>query len=510
MDSMQFHDRDWKYLQSAIPKAEAAGMNRIQLSHDIIMNIHQLFHQDTLQLVRRAAQLAHQHNLAVDVWTHELDNVPQYLKQGDKVVLDDKLWTWLQRRYKRAFELVPQIDGVVLTFAETEFKVYGNRVISNLPPAERVAKLITIMAEVCAQHRKLLFVRTFVHQPDALQILGQSLTIIADKTQQHPNIIVMSKCVPHDWTPYYPYNPLLGKTDGLPQIVEIDLGQEYTGQSKILHCEVDYVCKVLAYARRKNVVGAVARIERLTHNRALDTPNEVNIYAFSRLLNDPTVPPEKLWIEWATKRYGPKAAPYIIQALKPTFEITNLTFFPLGHWFTKHSKLPDFSYAYNSIIERQTAKWISAPIYELRRDELLTPTPITLMKLNAEKDLAAKLAQYSLNQLEKAKPYLSTEDYNKLRHYLEFGKDNVEVFRRHNLAMFTTLMLLNARKQVGPMLTKEELAHLQNQAVARVQSLREIADIMEQRYGSDVWPGNPTRIRNFANELEKRLSQPSN
>jgi len=497
----QFHDEDAKYLQSAIGKAKEAGMNRIQLSHKIIMNIHELFGDEKLELVRRAARVAHEQGLAVDVWTHELDKVPGHLKQDKRVVLNDALWSWLQERYKKAFELVPEIDGVVLTYAETEYKVYGSKIVSDLSRAGRISKLIDVIADVCQQYGKTLFVRTFVYEPDELQAIEEALAMIAKTAGQRGNVVVMSKCVPHDWTPYYPYNPLLGRSAGLPQIVEIDLGQEFTGKSKILHCEVGYVKYVLRYARSKGVVGAVARVERRNNQRALDTPNEVNIHAFGRLLDDPTLSTEKLWYEWVTKRYGQKAAPHVIEALKPTFEITNLTFFPLEYWITNHSLVPDWSYAYGHITSRQNAKWIASPKQELARDELLHPTRMTLMKINSEKDLALKLSELSLQELEKAKVHLSKADYVKLRHYLEFGRDNVEVFRRHNLAMFTTIMFRNARKEAALAESKQ----LRDNALGRVRALREVADVMQKKYGEDIEPGNPRRIRNFADELEKML-----
>lgn len=509
--SWQFQDDNWEYLQQAIPQAARAGMNRVQLSHRIIMDAEQLWEgkdaAGRLELVRNCAKLAKEHGLAVDVWTHELSGIPkdQFREQpGGKPVLSPELWAWVTAKYEKLFELVPELDGLVLTFAETDYSVYKDVVVSDLPRAQRVAKLIEVLSDVCKKHEKLLIVRTFVYEPSEIESMREALAEIARTAQRTHNIVVMTKCVPHDWTPFYPFNPRLGDVSGLPQIVEIDLGQEFTGLSKILHCEVDYVKYVMVHARAKGVIGGVARVERMD-NHALGTPNEVNIHAFNRLLSEPDLTSDGLWREWTAKRYGEKAAPHVIKALRPTFDITNLTYFPLEQWIVNHSLLPNWGYAYGHLTSRQNAKWIPSPRQLAARDELLQPRAETLIKLDAEKETARRLAEASLLDLEHAKPHLAEADYRQLKRYLELGKDNVEVFRAHNLAMFT-LLHLRVRKAAGDA-SPEEINEIRTKVEKQIQALRQWADKMEQIYGKDVYPGNPARIRDFASDVENKLSK---
>jgi hypothetical protein len=509
--SWQFHDPDWDHLQKAIPRAAAEGMNRIQLSHQIVMDAEELWegsgHEKRLERVGQAIDLAHENGLKVDMWTHELSGLPKdRFREGDrgKPVLSPELWKWVEDKYEHLFKLVPALDGVVLTFAETDHKVYGDGVVSDLTPPQRVARLIEVMGDVCRQRDKLLIVRTFVYEPAEIAFLHEALSRIAADTPPDGHIIVMTKCVPHDWTPYYPFNPLLGEVAGLPQVVEIDLGQEFTGQSRILHGEVGYVKRVLDHARAKGVIGAVARVERGT-NHALGTPNEVNLHAFGRLLHDGSLSEDALWREWVVGRYGQAAAPHVIRALRRTFDITNLTYFPLEYWIVNHSRVPDWGYAYGHITSRQNAKWIPSPKQLRARDELLRPTPDTLVRIAHEKDLAARLSELSLADLEKAAPHLADEDVRELRRYLELGRDNVEAFRRHNLAMFAVLCH-QARAEAGDV-SPEEIKAIAAGARDHIRSLREWADVMEQRYGPEIWPGNPGRLRGFANGAEKRLER---
>jgi hypothetical protein len=506
----QFQDADRDWLNKAIPLAAAAGMNRVQLSHNIIMSAEQVWEgpgaQDRLDLVRQAATLARRHHLQVDVWTHELSGIPKdrFRDEKGRPVLSPELWQWVREKYDRFFRLVPGCDGLVLTFAETQYSVYTDKVVSDLTRPQRVARLIEVMSEACAAHGKLLIVRTFVYEPAEIGFMHEALSALSGSRGRPGNIVIMTKCVPHDWTPFYPFDPLLGNVAGFPQVVEIDLGQEFTGLSRILHCEPGYVKYVMDYARGNGVIGGVARVERL-NNHALGTPNEVNIHAFSRLLHDPAPSAEALWTEWATTRYGPRAAPPVIRALRRTFDVTNLTYFPLEQWVTNHSLEPTWRYAYGHITERQNAKWIPSPRQLAARDELLHPDGDTLIKINHEKDLARRLADLSLADLEEARPALVDADYRELRHYLEFGRDVVEVFRAHNLAMFTQLCLEG--RKAGGNAGAEELASLRSAVERQIRVLEELAGVMEQRYGKDVYPGTPRRLRDFATEVRARLQK---
>ena len=201
------------------------------------------------------------------------------------------------------------------------------------------------MADICREHDKMLFVRTFVYMPDELEAMRRAVATIADAVRDKGNVVIMSKCVPHDWSPFLPVRSDARRHGRAAQVVEIDLGEEYTGLSHFLHCEVGYVHAVFRHCRMPNVVGAVARVDRDRDNRALGTPNEVNLYAFKRLTHDPSPTVDQIWTEWAEARYGREAAPYVIAALKATYDSTNLAFFPLENCMQNHSGLCGWEYA---------------------------------------------------------------------------------------------------------------------------------------------------------------------
>ncbi|MBN2211329.1 MAG: hypothetical protein JW709_08030 [Sedimentisphaerales bacterium] len=504
----QFLDDDWDYLQTAIPKAGEGGMNRIQLGQKITMDIHDLYKSsEKLELVRNCARLAHQLDLKVDLWTHELADVPDALKKNGKVVINDELWTWMKDKYARAFKLAPEIDGLVLTFAESQINIYSDKVITDMPEDARIAKLIDVMADICLEHNKTLFIRTFVYEPQELQFMRQAIASVANAVKDKGNVVVMTKCVPHDWTPFYPYNPLLGDVAGLPQIVEIDLGQEYTGLSKILHCEVNYIHAVMAHCRAKGVIGAVARVDRERGNRALGTPNEVNIHAFNRMVHDASLSVDAVWTEWADQRYGKAAAPYVIDALKATYDITNLTLYPLEQWIVRHSRLPDWYYTVSHISFVSPAKWIPSPRQELARDELWRPDWITLQKITSEKDMARALAKTSLDIIEQGRPHLSDADYKELKGYLELGRDLIDVFAGQNLAFCATVRYLNRQKGIG--IERQSLNELRTEALGYIDQFAAGADLIEKRYGPQTYCDTPKLTRKYASEMRKLIENVS-
>jgi hypothetical protein len=139
----------------------------------------------------------------------------------------------------------------------------------------------------------------------------------------------------------------------------------------------------------------------------------------------------------------------------------------------------------------------------MARDALLHPTPDTLLEVNREKDLAVDLLAQSMRDLEAARPDLAEDDYRQLRAYFELAADNIEIFRQHILAMLS-LLLYEDRARAGDA-PAEELAFLQGLTAGHIEALREWAQQMSRTWGDEIWPGNPARIRKFADEVETRL-----
>ncbi len=419
----QFQDYNMDHMKRLVDMASEHGVNRIQLSHHIIMYVEQLIREpERAEDFNEIIDLATEKGIKVDFWTHELEAVPERLMRDGKADLENpEFWGWMKDKYRKAFAMCPGMDGVVLTFHETGIKVFDdNRVISSLSPEARVTKLIDTLGEVCAELDKKLFVRTFVYEPEQLQFVQDGLSAAES------DFIVMTKNVPHDWQPYYPNNPAIGAVGDIPQVVEFDLGHEFTGKSLIPYIMLDYLREHLDYGIAHNIDGAVLRIERKTW-RATDTPNQDVISVFSDMLLDPSIDENAEYKKILVDRYGEKAAKPLYEAFIRTFDVVNKSYFVLGYWITNHSFLPDYNYAWRSIHGRTTAKWdpSTADVEKL----LHIPTRKTVELIAAEKDEAIALADECLDYVEAARPHLSCEDYNYLRVLFERQKGMAVVWK---------------------------------------------------------------------------------
>jgi len=495
----QLHDYDMSHILHLIDIAPSYGVNGIQLSHDIIMDAHEILEDENRQRdFKKIIEEAHARGLKVTFWTHELAKVPEeFIGEDGRVDLDrEELWLWFRTKYERVFSLLPNIDGVVLTFHETRYIVYDNgRVSSELPEEARVAKLINELASVCAKHGKKLYVRTFAYQPEELEFIKRGLLAV------NADITVMSKCVPHDWQPYYPPNPLLGDVGGHPQIMEIDLGHEFTGKSLIPYCNVNYIKRMLDIAARRGVIGVVARVERHSYH-PFGTPNEVDIYALSKLWLNLDYSLSSIWQEWAEQKYGKAAAPYVISALRRTEKIVNLTYFPLGAWVTTHSFIPSLNYAVSHLKNNYPAKWIPTPSWKRREYELNHPSEITIKKVLREKDIARRLVRASIADLERARTKMDEQKWEELYRYFDLLSDVVETYSLWQEMLLRYLRVENIPQ--GSFKEEFEAVRKLKEAMERAQ---EWADIIESKYGYDSNPCNAKKLKKFIEDIGNKLSE---
>lgn len=482
----QFQDYNMDHIKRLIEMAASQNVNRIQLSHEIVMDVEEpLGNPQLVKDINTICGWAHAKNIKVDMWTHELNGVPRDLMKDGKVNLDDpELWDFIAGKYDRFFKLCPDVDGLVLTMQETAQSIYhDDKVASSISPEKRVAKLIDDMATVCKRFGKDFFVRTFSYEPQELKY------ILGGLAECKSDVIVMSKCVPHDWQPFYPYNPAIGSVGGKRQIVEFDLGHEFTGLSTIPYICIDYVKRHLDYDISKGVIGAVFRIERLKW-RAVDTPNQAVIDVSTKLLLDPSADPHKLYKQWLAERYPKEAVPHLYSAFMRTPEIVEKGLFVLGFWVTNHSRLPSYDYALKSLYGRTTAKW--DPSTKPTEQLLHNPTRETLAKITTEKNEALKQADAAIKDIEKAKPYLDQKDYGYL----------VDLFRRERAmvvvwkAAMEVFFGINIVKSTKAEEDRRFLAEAADRLIKVAEENREHLIKMASDYA------NPNRTENYDRALE--------
>jgi hypothetical protein len=420
----ELQDYNMEHIRRLIDLAAERGANRIQLSHDIMMYAQQPVEKPALAAdVNRICDWAHAKGIKVDVWCRDLSGVPdEFIKQGRIDLTNPRTWEAIQSKYVKLLQVCPQIDGVVLSMMEGSTLIYGPKVLSDKSPSERVAQLIDKVYEVCQQHHKELFARTFAYNPTDLKAIQEGIKLCK------ADVIAMPKCVPHDWQPFYPYSPDIGDVGGKRQVVEFDLGHEFTGLSRIPYVMLDYMKRHLDYDIKKRVSGVVFRVERLRW-WAVGTPNEAVLDIATALVVDPSADPHKLYEQWLAKRYPAPAVPHLQAAFNRTPQIVEKGLFVLGCWVTDHSKLPSYNYARSHLKERANSLWEPTEHWKEVERKLLHPTAETITEVANEKDAALQQANASLADLEQAKPYLTSADYEALKGYFVRAKTMVVVWK---------------------------------------------------------------------------------
>lgn len=474
-------DYNMDYLRQVVALAPEFGINQIQLSHGIVHHGEQLIEDERRQRdVAELARLCHDRGVEIFIWVHELNRVPDEFRADGRPDLDRPgFWEWLAGKYDRLFDAGPDLDGIVMSLSEGDYHIYSEgRVASKLTPAERVTKLLTVVNDVCRRRGKTFYCRTFGESPFARQGIFAA----------PPDVIVMTKCTNGDWQPYSPHNVALGYFTGRTEIVEFDLAGEYMGHSEIPWCCPDYIQYRMRNAVSRGVAGAVGRIGR-DHHHALGTPNEINLYAFSRLMDDADADTGDIWRDWVTAKYGQAAVDDVIKALRRTEEITRRLYWGdfLGDIrIQEHSSLPRLSYA-----EGHNRHYMYTPPV----DVAFYAKPGALESdMRRRYDSILPLCDQSLADLDRGKGALTAEQYADLRGYLERQRECVRIFGAVHAAFIAWVVYRNDS-------TAERRAWLEGYLA----EIDRVADEIEQRHGPDIWPANPGRARAFADAIRQRM-----
>lgn len=490
----QFHKLDMQYVSKAMVLTKDYNINTVVYSHGMIGEVSQLYDgTDRGNNLRKLASEAHALGLRVWIWIHELEyDVPAHYLTGKAVHLDRPgFWNWLASKYEKLFNDYPEFDGMILTFHETEYKIFrDNEVRSELSMPERFAKMINTIDHVCARHNKDFVVRSFLYEPRELQWFAEGLKIV------HPRVMLQSKCVPHDWQPFYPHNSIIGKFPERKLIVEFDCSSEFTGKNRIAYTSPEYFEHRWRHdLSQPGMVGYNARIDHDGYD-ALYTPNEINIYTLYRMTENSQIKAGDIWKEWTTKRYGDEAAILVEKALRLSFDIVNKSFFVLEFWITNHSKLPSFGYADGHISSRTIAKWKpKEPKYQQLEKQLNYPDVELLERILAEKDEAIALADEALFYLRRAKPFLTGEQYDDLYWRLDLLRRVATVWKLHAEAFFGYKVLACGHKVPG----LKQRIHRALNGLYHQAKVSEITGITEKP------PASSEEIRKVADELKSMV-----
>lgn len=442
-----------------IEKSTEYDINHLQISHHLI---HDLRHVRDLERLEKAEILTNQAHAQgiqeVVLWDrslYELDYYPVQFKTGPNGTIDldnTAFWEWFKEDYREMLSLAPNIQGLILTFIETGARVedqYSEELKSN---QEKLAAVVNAVASVVIGEYGLnLYARTFSYTYEEYENIIGAIELF-----EYPEIRLMMKETPHDFFLTHP-NDMFAGTINRPTIIEFDVAGEFNGQGVIASTWPEYILERWSYfLDRNNIIGYAARVDRYGDTRIIGRPSEINLYALKRYLEDRNLTADNIYDEFITQIYNEESLPFIKNAFMNSYDIITSVLYTLGtstanhsklnydpytsHWarhvsgkwfnppvvFIEHGINREFHY-WTDIIDTLAPDWAKAGGTQLREipwvieNEWLTRgenmNEEYLSYIITEKRYGVSLAEKSLNEINKAKPYISEKQYEELYDY---------------------------------------------------------------------------------------------
>jgi hypothetical protein len=518
MNGWQLHEYDIPKLEEAIRRAPDYGVNFFIFSHEFFRSVEgflastddvdprhppeylkDLYTPEYFRIipgwqsdVRRMGDLALSKGIPFYLWVHEFDDVPKrFIKDGRLQMDDPGLFPYIEQRYEKLIQAVPKAAGFVLTLHESDFRVFrDDRVESKDPVPERIRRICQLAYDVLKRHNKQLIVRDFFYEPIEMEYFQKALAQLPD------DIIAMSKDTTHEFHPFYPWDPMHGKVGKKRQIIEIDLGVEKAWSSHGAYAQTDYIRRVAQRARETGLAGLVGRA-RFHWDHSFDDSHEVNLYAFSRYLQNPDLSVDTVLRDWAARRYPAAAVPYIASAMKRTEFINHHGRWHLEYWFTKNigPEWGDYPYYYSRVVARSRYKWTHDPADQALEEKLYHPDAATFAKLVAEKDEVIAQIKASQADLRQAGRYLTSEQMAPLHEDFAFLMDAALLQREWIRAYFGLRMFMDKPTEESRMVVEDALIKLER--YERVPGVT---------YGMNPTTGRRYNIDAFVLEMRWRLA----
>lgn len=349
---------------ATIAAAPRYAINHVQLSHQIVMDLREVKDDKRCAFVNRLTDAAHAAGVSeVVLWDHafySLNYYPAEFRRGPGGTIDldnPKFWEWFKADYRAMLDRVPHADGLVLTFIETGARAERQFSKKLSTDQQKLAAVVDAVADVVIGERHLnLYARTFSYtHAEYANIIG------AINLFTHPEIRLMMKETPHDFFLTHPNDRYAG-TIARPTIMEFDVAGEFNGQGIVAGTWPEYILRRWRdFAPRPHVIGYTARTDRYGDTHLVGRPEEINLLALRRAVEDRQLTAEQVYDEFLPARYGAAAAPALKSAFGRAFEIATCTLYTLGSVSANHSSLDYDPYASNYVIQ-VSGKWLDPPI----------------------------------------------------------------------------------------------------------------------------------------------------
>ena len=222
-----------------------------------------------------------------------------YTKTADP--LDKKVQQWWKKKAKEIYATIPDFGGFLVKANSEGQPGPGDYHRTHADGAN-------MLADALKPFGGIVMWRSFVYGANhkGEDRVKQAVSEFKDMDGKfRDNVILQSKNGPLDFQPREPYAPIFDNIKQTPQIAELQITQEYLGQSKHLTYLAPMWKEFFEFVnpdRLKGIAG-VANIGD-DANWCGHPFSQANWYAFGRLAWNPSLTAEKIAHEWLVQTYG--------------------------------------------------------------------------------------------------------------------------------------------------------------------------------------------------------------
>ena len=221
-----------------------------------------------------------------------------YTKTADP--LDKKVQLWWQKKAKEIYDAIPDFGGFLVKANSEGQPGPGDYHRTHAEGAN-------MLADAVKPYGGIIMWRSFVYGAnhkgeDRVKQAVSEFKGMDGKFRD--NVILQSKNGPLDFQPREPYAPIFDNIKKTPQIAELQITQEYLGQSKHLTYLAPMWKEFFGFVNPSKLVGisGVANIGD-DANWCGHPFSQANWYAFGRLAWNPSLTAEEIAHEWLVQTY---------------------------------------------------------------------------------------------------------------------------------------------------------------------------------------------------------------
>lgn len=215
--------------------------------------------------------------------------------------LDPQVKRWWQKKAKEIYTAIPDFGGFLV-------KANSEGQPGPFDYGRTHADGANMLADALAPYKGIVIWRSFVygakhHGEDRVNQAVSEFAELDGKFRE--NVILQSKNGPLDFQPREPYAPIFDKMQKTPQMAELQITQEYLGQSWHLVYLAPMWKEFFTFVKPEKLVGiaGVANIG-LDKNWCGHHFSQANWYAFGRLAWSPALSSRQIAEEWLKQTFG--------------------------------------------------------------------------------------------------------------------------------------------------------------------------------------------------------------